>query len=384
MNFSLRRFGLLLCLVAFLSSNVCLGRYARPDLEKVPVQRIVENLEQLAKEDAKNADLRVNLARAHAMAFALNASDAEVNKRDPSSGAWFGYEPAHVPFQVMSTEDMDQIVKSKKHLKEAIKWYEEALKIDSKNLTAAIGLAWCIEQSGETEKAIAEYRKVIELAWKSEKEMMLAGLGWHSVTAEAASYLIPLLDAKKDAAEIKELEARTEKLSQLPRPVTPIAIPLGDKLSASELIDSKASVAFDADGTGLQKRWSWINSDAGWLVSDKKRTGEIESALQMFGSVTFWMFWENGYSAMASLDDNRDGQLSGKELDGLYVWHDENQNGLSDEGELLELADLKIVSISTRGSSKGTPAGTVAFCNEGVRFADGSTKPTYDVVLEPR
>ena len=85
----------------------------------------------------------------------------------------------------------------------------------------------------------------------------------------------------------------------------------------------------DADGSALP-RWTWISSRAGWLVHDPRRTGEITSALQWFGNVTFWLFWENGYDALAALDDDADGELAGDELRDLAIWHDRNSTGTSE------------------------------------------------------
>src|SRR5438445_365240 len=110
----------------------------------------------------------------------------------------------------------------------------------------------------------------------------------------------------------------------LPRPITPIAIPLEANLRVCDLEALDARVPFDADGSGLRKTWSWITPKAGWLVYDPARTGEVTSALQLFGNVTFWCFWDDGYQALAALDDNGDGLLTGKELNGLAIWHDKN------------------------------------------------------------
>src|SRR5438132_1607769 len=81
---------------------------------------------------------------------------------------------------------------------------------------------------------IKEYRKVIETAWAKEKEMKSAPLGWHSVTAEASKYLIPYLDKEKDKEEIATLEERGKKLRMLPRPITPIVIPLEANLRVQD------------------------------------------------------------------------------------------------------------------------------------------------------
>src|SRR4051812_39034939 len=83
--------------------------YIRPDLEKVPVERIVQNLEQVVAKDPKDAKAQFNLARVHAMAYALKTDTAEVFKGRTADGAWFGYEPKHIPFAVTKTEDADKL-----------------------------------------------------------------------------------------------------------------------------------------------------------------------------------------------------------------------------------------------------------------------------------
>lgn len=102
----------------------------------------------------------------------------------------------------------------------------------------------------------------------------------------------------------------------------------------------------------------------------------------MFGSVTFWMFWETGYDALCSLDDNGDGTLAGGELKELALWHDANTNGVSEPGEGRSLDAHGIVSLSCRQVVVPEEDSTVAaYSMEGVRFRDGSTRPTYDLVL---
>ncbi len=315
------------------------ARYRRPDLEKIPVARLVENLEKIAAKNPKEVQVRFNLARAHAMAFALKTDTAQVQKGKEMDGAWFGYEPNHVPFIAKTSDDAAKLKTAQEHLSKAIDRYKEVVKLAPGNLTARLGLAWCIDQSKNKMGAIKEYQAVIDEAWKKEKDLERAPLGWHSVTAEAAGYLIPLLDPGKDNAQIRILQDRIKKMRMVPRPVTPIAIPLRDGLSAKDLVDASASVAFDADGSGLKHKWTWITKDAGWLVVDPRGKGKITSAIQMFGNVTFWMFWDNGYQALSALDDDGDGWLTGKELDGLAIWHDKNGNGVCDPSEVKSLAD---------------------------------------------
>ena len=106
-----------------------------------------------------------------------------------------------------------------------------------------MGYGWCLQQSGKTEEAIAQYRKTIEMGWEKEKDRRSAGPGWHSVVAEASGYLTPFLDPVKDREELATLKERVA-MSRMPRAITPIAVPLSDGLEAADLTDL------------LQKRYS--------------------------------------------------------------------------------------------------------------------------------
>jgi hypothetical protein len=296
---------------------------------------------------------------------------------------WFGYDPKNVPFTVNPTNDKVRLKEANDHLAKAILLYAEVVKMAPGNLAAALGYAWCLEQSGQKQEAIRKYRGLIKRAWESEKNLKDADLSWHSITAEAAGYLIPLLDKNADRAEITTLRGRIKRMEAVRRPITPIVIPLRNNLSASDLEDHSAAVAFDGDGSGLRKRWTWIAKDAGWLVYDPHHTGKVNSALQFFGGVTFWMFWENGYNALAALDDDGDGRLAGEELDGLAIWADSHGTGICEPGDVKPLADWGIVAISCAYLPDPRRADRIAYSPRGVFFSDGSSRPTYDIILHP-
>jgi hypothetical protein len=147
------------------------------------------------------------------------------------------------------------------------------------------------------------------------------------------------------------------------------------------LVDAEAAVTFDLDGSGLRRQWGWITPKAAWLVYDPQSDGQITSALQMFGNVTFWIFWRDGYAALRSLDDDGDGALRGTELHGIALWQDTNGNGLSDAGEVRSVSESGITAISCAGELDGT--GT-SWCPTGVTFSNGTTRPTYDWVAPSR
>ncbi|MGH9331315.1 MAG: hypothetical protein ACRD09_12795, partial [Vicinamibacterales bacterium] len=298
--------------------------YVARDVSTVPIDRLVRNLETQARERPDDAAVRVNLGRLHGMAYALDTESAPVVTMGPREDVWYGFEPKVVPYRA---DAKPRGAAAASHLRNAIRWYEAALAIDPSNLTARLGLGWSLDQQGRKAEAVAAYRRVIEEAWLKEEKIDRAALAQNFYTPEAAGYLIPLLDADKDRAEIAELRARIAKFQRMPRPITPLVIPLGAAASPYELVDMEAGVLFDGDGSGLPRRWTWISRDAAWLVHDPSRSNRIESALQLFGNVTFWLFWRNGFEPLAALDDDGDGELRGPELRGLALWHDRNGNG---------------------------------------------------------
>jgi hypothetical protein len=179
----------------------------------------------------------------------------------------------------------------------------------------------------------------------------------------------------KDADEIAQLKKNSKTLQSMGRAITPIIVPLQPEARLTELVDTNAAVTFDLDGSGLPRKWGWITPKAAWLVYDSDGTGRITSGLQMFGSVTFWIFWRDGYEALSSLDDDGNGVLSGAELRGLALWQDRNRDGVSDPGEVcpLEASGITAISCTAEGNSSG-----MAWNPRGVTFHDGTSRPTYD------
>ena len=96
------------------------------------------------------------------------------------------------------------------------------------------------------------------------------------------------------------------------------------------------------------------------MVYDPTHTGKVTSAKQLFGTYTFGgrttkaayyqsdevrTPWGNGYEALALLDTNHDGKLSGKELDALALWFDKNRDGVSQPGEVKSLSALGVTAL---------------------------------------
>lgn len=354
--------------------------YMQVETEDVPVQRIIKNLS--AKHEAAPTDAEIchQIARAHSVAYArkLGENDGVTTKKKEPERLWFGYEPNFVPFaKTEKTEDAQRQKEAMQHLQKAVDFYQKAHKLKPDDVVILLGLSWCQDQAGDKQAALAGYRKVLENAWKTEKTQ--GGTMGPILHVETSGYALPLLDAAKDAEEIKRIKERNAELEAMPRAITPLIVPIAGKDTRLEsLIDENARVPFDLDGSGRKREWPWITAQAGWLVYAPEQSGEIRSAIQMFGSRTFLLFHRNGYEAMSLLDDNGDGSISGQEMSGLALWCDANGNGISEQGEVKSLASHGIRKLSTahQRHTSGIP-----WSETGVTFADGSTAPTYDVIF---
>jgi tetratricopeptide (TPR) repeat protein len=356
-----------------------------PQIEKVPIARLFTNLESRLAKNTNSFEAAYNLARLHSMAYSTNLITVDVDKKDGDPHYYYFGSDSGVPRTVQVFKTPEDKSRALKHLTNAISLYERSLALLKRSTNAStwyilptqLGLAWCLDQSGQREKALDAYRKTLRVAWKKEVTgdfnfTEWAKGAWSEVKSgqnpihaqrrgsigpgvcfsdETIGYLLKLLDPVKDAKEIAQLKNDKQTLLSMGRAVTPILIPLEPKLEFDDLVDPTAGVVFDLDGSGLPRKWGWLTPKAAWLVYDSDDSGNITSALQMFGSVTFWFFWEDGYAALSSLDDNGDGALSGAELCHLALWQDSNSNGISDPGEVRSVQSFGIESISCSGTT---------------------------------
>lgn len=347
--------------------------YMREDIVDVPVDRIVANLEARVRETPADAELHQALARAHAIAYARGNSTLPLS-RPPSAK-----DPKDQPDerQLASATSAPEVrpdvaadPAARGHLDEALKHYREAVRLSPNSLTAALGYGWTLAQSGDESGAREQYRAVLKGALEQE---------WYSMAQEAGSYLLPLLSRFSQPKERSQLEVTLQdldkKIKERGRMITPIVVPLAADASFDDLVARDAAVAFDLDGSGLRHRWQWITPKAGWLVYQGTGQRRVDSGIRLLGSRTFWIFWRDGYAAMAALDDDADGWLAGPELEGLAIWHDPNSNGIVEAGEVRPVAELGIVALSCAHVPHPQ---RFEYSPGGVIFTDGSVRPSYD------
>ncbi|MCU7904910.1 MAG: hypothetical protein KZQ76_03480, partial [Candidatus Thiodiazotropha sp. (ex Epidulcina cf. delphinae)] len=112
-----------------------------------------------------------------------------------------------------------------------------------------------------------------------------------------------------------------------------------------------ADIHFDHGGDGFRELTGFAAADDGFLARDTNGDGVINSGAELFGNETLLADGSsasNGFEALAELDSNADGVIDANdELFGeLRIFQDADQDGETDEGELLSLTDAGIESLS--------------------------------------
>lgn len=399
--------------VVWLACSGAQAMFMYEPTQQVPIPRLFANFEQRLARDTNDFEATYHLARLHAMVYATKRLEEDLEAVKTTGRPVFAMpgQDSGVPQGVTPPADKASRERANQHLTNAIELYARALPLlDTWTnlgervwlvLPMRLGQAWCLDQAGRRDEALRAYRQALRIAWNREvtrefhfKTWIIER--WGDVRAgrspfhlsrqdhigpgvcfseEIIGYLLKLLDPVKDAREIARLNKDREILGQMGRAISPILVPLAADVPFEQLVDPAAGVDFDLDGSGRARKWGWITPKAAWLVFDADGSGRITSAVQMFGNVTFWMMWRDGYDALAALDDDGDGVLRGAELAGLALWHDRNGNGRSDAGEVQPVSSYGISALACR--CEPHPTG-MPWSSEGVTFSDGRRRPTYD------
>ena len=373
------------------SNNPASATFLDYRLEDVPAERLIANIEKKAKlQPGMKASFEFQLGRLYAMVATKGKLEVSVQRyryfdtnarrgaQSPAADEITFAEPGVIwtDYRQLSAN-----IKNNAFADSAIRmsiWhYRQALKLEPTNGDVSIGLAWALEQAGENTEAVTIYRQIVEhgLGDTSTPNGFKRSSEGKNRAYEAAGYLQKLLDPVADKDEIATLAA-------YPKPdydmhvETPIVVPLQNNLKFEEIMQP-AEVTFDL-GMGSARYGRWPTAQAGWLVYDKSGRGDIDNGRKLFGSYSFFVFWQNGFEALSALDDNQDGKQCGAELENLAVWCDANRDGVCQSGEVVTLKALDIVELSCQAEAE---ADGMLRSEAGVTFKSGEKRPTYDVIL---
>ena len=396
----------LIAVLGLLISTPAAARFAPSP--SVPTERLIKNITAYLEEKPKDAQAHYLLARVHYMSF-VNRLD-HVRSNDPGSAEKLPRLTDPRQYGKAKGEEIDED-KAIEHAKAAIASFKKALELDKDNALYHLGLAGLYEQAsplgseidpnpdrkeGDKQAVVTEADRFMQsaaasnlTAYQLDREAALAKrsvfLPFYPVAYEAGKAYLRLIDQHdikpEDDKTVTQIKADLATIDSKPKAITPIVFRVEGKAptALNELIADNKTVSFDLDADGVAERRPWVNPDTAILVWDPKNTGKITSGEQLFGNMTFFMLFSDGYRALDSLDDNRDGQLAGKELAGLTLWHDRNSNGVSDKGEVTPIAESSIRSIAT--GTTGKVNGLHPMNTAGLTLDDGTTRPTWDWVI---
>jgi hypothetical protein len=109
--------------------------------------------------------------------------------------------------------------------------------------------------------------------------------------------------------------------------------------------------AFELFDVGANVKSSWVGAETPWLALDRNDNGTIDDGRELFGSMTELPDGrraENGFAALAALDDNGDGWITSADasFDKLLVWRDRDQDRRSSPSELTPARDAGLLAVA--------------------------------------
>lgn len=370
------------------------AKWARPT--DMPVARLLKNVRTYVAAHPKEAKGYYTLGRINSAAFALDTENIGVYPATPLPSL-----PTHTGLAPPPRDRSKPLSpRALTYLSDAVSNYKKATELDGADGLAWFGLGFQCEEALAFPQAVAKASAALALPGKPEAEKLRqealrcyrlaytltikADTGRSMglidpVSMEAAQGVVRLQTnrrlSSRERTELERMQNQIAAFRSMPCPITPLLISLQRQASLGDLLTPQKHVRFDLAGDKLGRSWPWVKPTTGILVWDPKHTGKITSGLQLFGSVTWWLFWKDGYEPLAALDNDHNGWLEGAELQGIAVWFDRNSNGVSEQGEVVSLASLGIerIAVHSAGSAEGVPANP-----NGIQLRDGSSLPTFD------
>ena len=120
-----------------------------------------------------------------------------------------------------------------------------------------------------------------------------------------------------------------------------------------DTINLDKGVFFDLDANGFAENTAWAGPNEGFLALDLDGSGKIENGRELFGDETYktgGVKATSGFDALAQYDENNDEKIDKEDsvFEKLLIWTDKNSNGITDDGELTNMMDADIKSISVK------------------------------------
>lgn len=148
-----------------------------------------------------------------------------------------------------------------------------------------------------------------------------------------------------------------------------------------ELTGYTDGTRFDLLGNGQSVHTGFVTGGDAFLAMDRDADGRITSGRELFGEQNGAA---NGFEELRKFDSNADGVIDrlDRDFDKLLLWRD-NGNGVSEDGELVSLAQAGVASIGlgyqnvSQAASGGNRIAQIA----AFRFTDGRLGRAADALL---
>lgn len=162
---------------------------------------------------------------------------------------------------------------------------------------------------------------------------------------------------------------------------TPLIISKTEKISVRQ---ADRTFEFEPGSAVLS---AWPDANTAWLVRDLDHDGRITSGRELFGSFTLIDAQErpeNGFEALAALDDDRDGYVTIKDVHfgELQLWFDQDGDRRTDDGELVALTSAMRLPVTFEVELNCTDRNRTACTYERAKLDDGTW--LLDLWLEMR
>jgi hypothetical protein len=154
------------------------AKFVRFQTEQVPIDRLFANLQQRLAQNTNSFELTYDLARLHSMAYATGLVSIAVRTNDNRPTFYSPGSDAGVPRKVLLPDSAADRQQAYTHLTNAIRLYKRAIVLLKQSTNAAtyqwlvlpleLGHAWCLDQAGARQEALATYRKTLALSWQKE------------------------------------------------------------------------------------------------------------------------------------------------------------------------------------------------------------------------
>jgi Ca2+-binding RTX toxin-like protein len=128
---------------------------------------------------------------------------------------------------------------------------------------------------------------------------------------------------------------------------SPLVLDLdNDGVELTEFDAETTTSFFDIDADGFAEQTAWVDADDGLLARDINENGLIDDVSELFGSPSV-----DGFALLQVLDTNNDHVIDqyDEAWEELRVWQDANGDAVTQDGELLTLASLDIISFDLAG-----------------------------------